>query len=207
MTDENPAAPSAEPTQEPVGTPETAPPAVETPPPPAYAQGAPVHYAPLQPPAPQKPQKSPLLAAILGFFPGLGHIYCGLYARGLVVFAVFAALITAGVETDGNVPPLLPLSVAFVLFFNVFDAFRQASMINLGLTEEDMETVHRRASGGVVAGVALVLIGLYGFLEKYVPAFDPSVIFDHWFLLIMAFGGWLIFSAWRDRRQEEADDL
>src|SRR5580698_5200450 len=71
-----------------------------TPPPPGYAYaGAPgaAGYPPAGPPiVPGEP--SPGLAALLGFIPGVGAMYNGQYAKGIVHLIVFAVLITLSHE-------------------------------------------------------------------------------------------------------------
>ena len=39
------------------------------------------------------PGKNPAAAGLLSFFPGLGHVYLGLYKRGIVFFAILVMLI------------------------------------------------------------------------------------------------------------------
>jgi len=79
------------------------------------------------------PDKVPVTAALLSVVPGLGNIYNGLYARGLTFFFIEFSIIrmAAGVKQDENLAILIP-SIFFFWLFNLFDAHRQAVIINLG---------------------------------------------------------------------------
>lgn len=160
-----------------------------------------------QRPAPQRvarreetgpPAKSPLLAGFLSLVPGMGNIYNGLYARGLVFFLLVVSLFyTAVASGDGSHLALLIPSLIFVWLFNIFDAYRQATLINWGWEEDEAVYAHRN-SGALAAGIALFVIGLYGFLHQFFDI-DLSALLEHWYIIIMAVGGWLIYQAWREK--------
>ena len=75
-------------------------------------------------------RKSPALAGFLSFFPGLGHLYLGLYPRAFAVGGAFILWIIDDVARQRGefFGPL----IAFVWFFGVIDAVRQAKAINRG---------------------------------------------------------------------------
>lgn len=149
-------------------------------PPPAVPQPPPAPAA-APPPAAMPPyriivdQKSPALAGFLSAFPGLGHLYLGLYPRA---FAVGGAFILCIAMTSHHGEFFGPL-VAFVWFFGVIDAVRQAKAINRGeLAEAGFagEAQIRRAAGtgGLTWGVILVGIGALLLIDRYFPDFDWS---------------------------------
>jgi ribosomal protein L40E len=47
--------------------------------------------------------KHPLLAALLGIVPGLGHLYVGEYKKGIGIMAALGALELAGLDLDLSV--------------------------------------------------------------------------------------------------------
>ena len=109
--------------------------------PPAAPVPAPAPAAVPPPPPPITPpypviveRKSPALAGFLSFFPGLGHLYLGLYPRA---FAVGGAFILGIMMTSHGGPGEFfgPL-IAFVWFFAIIDAVRQAKAINRGQLAE-----------------------------------------------------------------------
>ena len=174
--------------------------------------------APPQPPPPPaiaaEMTKSPGLAAFLSvILPGLGNIYNGLYMRGGALFLIWASVFglvqdSAQHGHEADMGFLIPCMI-FIWAFNVFDAFRQAKLINhgyatdLGLTERPKLGV---GGGGMAIGVALVVIGLYGALRRYLD-FDLSWLLQHWPLFLIAFGGWMVWQAIQARREEAVEEF
>jgi hypothetical protein len=181
-------------------------------PPPAAPQPIPA-AAPTPPPPLVVPypvivdRKSPVLAAFLSFFPGLGHLYLGLYPRA---FAIGGAFILGIMMTShGRAGEFFGPLIAFVWFFAVIDAVRQAKAINRGeLAEAGFagEQQLRKAAagtGGLTWGVILVGLGALLLIDRYFPDIDWSFM-SEWggpaaFILL---GLVLIVSHVRKRRAE-----
>jgi len=116
-------------------------------------------------------RKSPALAGLLSCFPGLGHLYLGLYPRA---FAVGGAFILGIMMTSHGGPGEFfgPL-IAFVWFFAVIDAVRQANAINRGEVAAEgfaPEQQLRKAAAGTGAltwGVILVGLGSLLLIDRY----------------------------------------
>jgi hypothetical protein len=156
-------------------------------------------------------RKSPALAGFLSFFPGLGHLYLGLYPRA---FAVGGAFILGVMMTSHGGPGEFfgPL-VAFVWFFGVIDAVRQAKAINRGQLAEagfagDQQLKRAAAGTGALTwGVILVGLGALLLIDRY---FDIDWSFmSEWggpaaFILL---GLILIIAHVRKRRQENESHL
>src|SRR5262249_43064390 len=70
--------------------------------------------------------KSEALAGLLSLFPGLGHVYLGLYPRGVVFFGVWVLFIMAANRQGLPFGLLIP----FWVVFGLIDAVRQAQAIN-----------------------------------------------------------------------------
>ncbi len=175
------------------------------PPPPHYAP--PPYQAGYSPEPPRSPnQKSPALAAFLAFFPGMGHIYNGLYQRGVVLFLIFGACIAMVHETGS---PIFGFAIAFTWMFNVLDAYRQANLINHGYAADlgmlDAAKPGKPGNGTMIAGLVIFVLGLLQLLEEY-NFFDWDVFRRNWPVLLMLGGGWLIWSALKERRQQEELD-
>jgi len=181
-----------------------------TPPPATPSPAAAPSAAPPPPAATPYPvivdRKSPALAGFLSCFPGLGHLYLGLYPRA---FAVGGAFILGIMMTSHGGPgEFFGPIVAFVWFFGVIDAVRQAKAINRGQLAEagfagDQQL--RKAAAGTGAltwGVILVGLGALLLIDRY---FDIDWSFmSEWggpaaFILL---GLVLIVSHVRKRRQE-----
>ena len=168
--------------------------------------------APPQPaPSPALPPplaiKRPGLAAFLSIFPGLGNVYNGLYLRGLIFFLIPATMLGIIITGGGRNAFFFGPAIAFFMFFNMIDAYRQAVLINYGYQQDlgilDRPRRPRSGQGGVVAGIILVLIGTYALLEQYVRI-DLDWLFDLWPVLAIALGGWLIWGTIRDRKKRES---
>jgi hypothetical protein len=172
------------------------------PPPTAYA-APPVAYVPPAPPRPAAPPgKNPAAAGLLSFFPGLGHVYLGLYKRGIVFFAILVMLIAiADRGHNGPFGMLIPFWWIFVLI----DAVRQARAINAtGMPEPGFfgEEKPFRADGGLTFGIFLILIGLF-FLADRLFTIDLSFLLDWWPALLVAFGGWQVFAYFQEKKRRE----
>lgn len=160
---------------------------------------APLPPRPNYPPPAYRPMpasKSPIVAAIFSLMmPGLGHVYLGLYQRALTFFLVWLAIFSTLVNThDGpELGLLIPLMI-FVALFNVFDAYRQASLAMWGEPEELRAVARSRGKNNLAMGIALVAVGTYGLLRRYFDL-DLSFLLDHWYLIVIVVGGWLIWQA------------
>lgn len=176
------------------------------PPPPTATPAPPVAYAPAVPPMPARPAappgKNPAAAGLLSFFPGLGHVYLGLYKRGIVFFAILVMLIAiADRPHSGPFGMLIPFWWIFVLI----DAVRQARAINsTGMPEPGFfgEEKPWKADGGLTFGIFLMLVGLFFLLDRIVDI-DLGFLLDWWPALLVAFGGWQVFAYFQDKKRRE----
>ena len=142
-----------------------------TPPPPPSPPGS-TAAAPRTPPLPtvQTAVKSPVLAGFLSMFPGLGHLYLGLYQRGFAFAGGF--ILSIGFASHRGEHFFGPL-IAFIWFFAIIDAVRQAHAINRGYVSESgfaAETQLRRAvsgSAGLTWGIILVGLGVLWLIDRY----------------------------------------
>jgi hypothetical protein len=149
--------------------------------------------------------KKPALAAFLSLFPGLGNVYNGLYIRGLIFFLIPATMLGIIITSHGRNAFFFGPAIAFFMFFNIIDAYRQAVLINYGYQQDlgisDIPKRPRPGQGGIAAGIILVLIGAYALLEQYVTI-DLDWLFDLWPVAAIALGGWLIWGTLRERKKE-----
>ncbi|HZY72307.1 MAG TPA: B-box zinc finger protein, partial [Edaphobacter sp.] len=81
--------------------------------------GSPVPGEPVPPPPPDEP--NPGLAALLGFIPGVGAMYNGQYAKGIVHLIVFAILVSLAGENG-----IFGLFIAGWIFYQVIEAHHTA---------------------------------------------------------------------------------
>jgi hypothetical protein len=183
------------------------------PPPAAYPVSAAPPPPPVQPAQPAAPpaafatplafRKSPGLAGVLSMFPGVGHIYLGLYQRAVVFFAIW--VLTLAIASTGRAGPLGVL-IPFWWFFVLIDAVRQAKAINAtGAAESNIvaKEMAMKAGGNLAFGILMILFGAFFLLDRLVTI-DLSFLIDWWPLLLVAFGAWQVFAYYKAKQAAEA---
>ncbi len=183
------------------------------PPPPPPPPVIPVPpYMPVVPVAVVPPviveRKSPGLAGFLSIFPGLGHLYLGLYQRAFAFAGAFCLLIFF--NSHGRIAVLSGPATAFLWFFAIIDAVRQAKAINRGYVSESgfaIEAQIRKASegtGSLTWGVILVGLGSLWIIDRYVDV-DWSFM-EEWGgpAALILLGLILVISHVRRKRSEHA---
>ena len=143
-------------------------PAASAPPPPAAPPV--VAVPPAATPTVIVERKSPGLAGFLSCFPGLGHIYLGLYQRGFIIGGAFVLLIA--LTSHGHGGEFFGPLIAFIWFFGIIDAVRQAKAINRGqIAESDFAgseaVVKSSGAGSLLWGVILVGLGSLWLIDRY----------------------------------------
>jgi hypothetical protein len=177
---------------------------------PPYAPAPPVMPAAVAPPVIVE-RKSPGLAGFLSFFPGLGHLYLGLYQRAFAFAGAFCLLIFF--NSHGRIAVLSGPATAFLWFFAIIDAVRQAKAINRGYVTESgfaTEALIRKASegtGSLTWGVILVGLGSLWIIDRYVDV-DWSFM-EEWGgpVALILLGLILVISHVRRKRSEHASGV
>jgi hypothetical protein len=182
---------------------------VQTPPQTGYQQFVDQGLGMKVPPGPQT-GPNPTVAGILGAIPlGLGAVYCGQYAKGLVYLGIF---VTCIVGFSADLPwqgyAALGLFLGFFWMYQILDSIRTAKAIQagepvpdpLGLvqmfggsTPGDKPAAATESRTNIPAG-AVVLIGL-GMLFLINTVFDFS-LHRYWPLILIALGVWLFAKNW-----------
>jgi hypothetical protein len=148
-------------------------------------------------------KRSPALAVVLSMLPGLGHLYVGLYRRGIAFFAAFALSLTLANSRHGS----LGVIIAFVWFFTLIDAFRCAQAINLGQATagipQELASPTALRVGNLGFGVLLLLVGAVLLYNQFYPL-DLAFFEDWWPLAIVLFGAWVIGKHFFEQRRRRA---
>jgi hypothetical protein len=145
-------------------SPATSNPPTPAPPPPVAAPVA-TAYVPVE-------RKSAALAGFLSMFPGLGHLYLGLYQRAFAFGGAFILCIS--LTSHGRGGAFFGPLIAFIWFFGIIDAVRQAHAINRGyLTEGGIApspqiAKARESTAALTWGVILVGLGGLWLIDRYV---------------------------------------
>jgi hypothetical protein len=160
------------------------------PPPPTVERAAPPAYE-----AVPAPPKSPGLAAFLGFlFPGMGHLYSWAYERAFMIWATLAVCIVLIVQ--GHWP--FSFLVAFVYFFSIFDAYREAQFFNLRAARQELPQPRSDNQGRLMFGVFLAVVAAIVLADKF-DLFEMDWIYEWWPVPVLALGVYLIVAAIRER--------
>lgn len=196
MSSENPVPPS------PASTPPPASGTYTSPAPPAVAPPVAPTYMPIL------ETKSAALAGFLSMFPGLGHLYLGLYQRAFAFGGAF--ILSIALTSHGRAGEFFGPVIAFIWFFAIIDAVRQARAINRGLLTEGglAPSPQLRKAGESTAALTwgVILVGLGGLwlVDRYVDMDWFWSLMDSWgapaaFILL---GLILIFAHMKRKRAE-----
>jgi hypothetical protein len=142
------------------------------------------------------PGVSPGLAFLLGLIPGVGAIYNGQYAKGLVHVLILGLLISINSsDAAGGLEPLFGMLTAVFWFYMAFEAYHTARKRLMGEPVDEFSSliqVHPR--GGQYPVLPIVLIGLgVLFLLNNLGLLRMREILRFWPVLLILAGGWMLY--------------
>jgi len=177
----------------------------ETSTPPLYT--APSPYAPSQPPPLPHGDTSvsPPLAFVLGFIPGVGAVYNGQYAKGLLHVVIFGSIISilSSGAAQGFVP-LFGLMIPTFVFYMAFEAYHTAKKRRDGeMVDEFSGLVRARGprSRFPMAPVLLIGFGLL-FLLDNLDLLRIGRLLRYWPALLIVLGLYLLFERIMESKYE-----
>jgi hypothetical protein len=138
---------------------------------------------------------SPGLAFFLGCIPGVGAIYNGQYAKG-IVHAVFWGILMS-IATSNSVrgmEPLFGVLVAAWWFYMAFEAYHTARKRRAGEPVDEYSSILNVTGGRghiPVAGVALICLGALLLLHT-LDLLDFEYVARFWPVLLIAAGAYLL---------------
>jgi hypothetical protein len=157
-------------------------------------------HAPRQaapPPAPRvHTDVSPGLAFVLGLIPGVGAIYNGQYAKGVVHVLVFGLLIS--IKNAGNVgafEPLFGLLIAIWYFYMPFEAYHTARKRQFGEPVDEFSSIFpiRVRRPGLPAGpLALIALGVI-FLLNTMNVIPFEQLVRWWPVALIVLGVYMLY--------------
>jgi TM2 domain-containing membrane protein YozV len=148
-------------------------------------------------PEPVHPGTSPGLAFILGLIPGVGAIYNGQYAKGIVhvvIFGLLISLVSSGATHDFE--PLFGLLIAIWYFYMPFEAFHTARRRQLGQPVDEFSSLfpmNSRRTGVPVGPIVLIGLGVL-FLLNTMEILEFRQIARYWPVALIALGAYMLYN-------------
>jgi len=163
-------------------------PAPRTAPPPVWGTGA--------APPPPVSGVSPGLAFVLGLIPGVGAVYNGQYAKGVIHVVILGLLISiTNSGSAGPLEPLFGLLIAVWFFYMAFEAFHTAKRRQLGQPVDEFSSLVPLKGGGndfPVAPVILIAAGVL-FLLNNLDLLRFHQVIRYWPVFLIALGAYMLY--------------
>ncbi|MEO8025630.1 MAG: DUF5668 domain-containing protein [Bryobacteraceae bacterium] len=150
------------------------------------------------------PAVSPGLAFILGMIPGVGAIYNGQYAKGLMHVVIFGLLISV-IEHAHGFEPFIGLMIAGFWFYMCFEAYHTAKRRQLGYAVDEFSSLIPMKSNGagtLFAPIVLVVAGVTILLNN-LNLLDIGQVLRFWPLALIALGGLMLYSRISGSRDDD----
>jgi hypothetical protein len=152
-------------------------------------------YTAAVPPPIANHDASPGLAFILGLIPGVGAIYNGQYAKGLVHVIIIG--LTISVLSNGaarGFEPLVSLMLAGFWFYMAFEAYHTAVRRQRGLVVDEFSSLFpmRGANKFPVAPILLIVLGVI-FLLNNLDFFEVERVIRYWPVLLIGLGVYMLY--------------
>ena len=149
----------------------------------------------LPPPVPQ-PEASPGVAFVLGLIPGVGAIYNGQYAKGLIHVFIIGMLITLVSSNDvGGFEVLFGFLIPGFWAYMAFEAYHTAKLRNLGQPVDEFSSLVPAHGGSRFPVAPLVLIALgVVFLLNNLNIVELHRLLRFWPVLLIAMGLYMLYA-------------
>jgi hypothetical protein len=139
---------------------------------------------------------SPGLALFLGMIPGVGAIYNGQYAKGMVHAIVWGVLMSiADSRAAHGMEPVFVMSVVAWMAYMAFEAYHTARKRRLGEPVDELSSLVNlsgRSDQVPVAAVALIILGILLLLHT-LDLLDFERVARFWPVLLIAAGVYLLY--------------
>jgi TM2 domain-containing membrane protein YozV len=173
---------------------EHVPPAAEqAPPPPRNDTAYSPYTAPAAPPGGSS-DASPGAAFVLGLIPGVGAIYNGQYAKGIVHVVIVALLIMAADNSSDGAGTLFGMLIPAFWFYMAFEAYHTARRRREGLPVDEFSSLGMASekSGAPIAAILLIVFGAV-FLMNNLGFFEIRQLMRFWPVGMIGLGLYLLF--------------
>jgi TM2 domain-containing membrane protein YozV len=137
----------------------------------------------------------PALALILGFIPGVGAIYNGQYAKGLIHAVVFGLLVSLAANMHGPLEPLVGILIAGWVFYMAFEAYHTARNRRHGVAVEEFSSLIdiKQGPGRFPAGAILLIALGFILLLDTTDIINMDQIERYWPVGLILFGLYMLY--------------
>ncbi len=158
--------------------------------------------------APSHAGASPGLAFLLGLIPGVGAVYNGQYAKGLIHVVIFGLVISiANTERGSEFGPLFGLVIACFYFYMPFEAYHTARLRRAGVPVDEFSGVisRRGPSSAPVGPIVLIVIGIL-FLLSNLEIIEFRRLIRFWPALLIVLGFYMLYERLAAARANSAEN-
>ncbi|HTQ53210.1 MAG TPA: DUF5668 domain-containing protein [Bryobacteraceae bacterium] len=139
---------------------------------------------------------SPGLACLLGFIPGVGAIYNGQYAKGLVHAIVFGLLVSiTSSGTAGDLEPLFGILIGVWVMYMALEAYHTARKRRAGEPVDEFSSildVHGRRGSFPVGAITLIVLGVVLLLST-MDIIQLRYLLRYWPVLLILTGAYMLY--------------
>ena len=139
---------------------------------------------------------SPGLACLLGFIPGVGAIYNGQYAKGLVHAIVFGLLVSiTSSGTAGDLEPLFGILIGVWVMYMALEAYHTARKRRAGEPVDEFSSildVHGHRGGFPVGAITLIALGVLLLLST-TDVIQLRYLLRYWPVLLILMGAYMLY--------------
>lgn len=138
---------------------------------------------------------SPGLACLLGFIPGVGAIYNGQYAKGLVHAIVFGLLVSiTSSGTAGDLEPLFGILIGVWVMYMALEAYHTARKRRAGEPVDEFSSIlgSGRRTGFPVGAITLIVLGVVLLLST-MDIIQLRYLLRYWPVLLILAGAYMLY--------------
>jgi len=149
---------------------------------------------------------SPALAGILGFIPGVGAVYNGQFAKGILHVMIFGLLVSiVAADGTGDLRPMFVFLVILMSIYMPIEAYRTARAIERGEPVEEFSgilAVFGSKKPSPAGGVVLIVLGVV-FLFNTLGYWRLGDLVQYWPILLIALGIFMLYRTVSEQARED----
>jgi len=139
---------------------------------------------------------SPGLACLLGFIPGVGAIYNGQYAKGLVHAIIFGLLVSVTSSgTAGDLEPLFGIMIGVWVMYMALEAYHTARKRRIGEPVDEFSSILdvQGRTGFPFAAITLIVLGVVLLLST-MDIIQLRYLLRYWPVLLILAGAYMLYA-------------